>query len=63
MTGRASVGGRAGRLVDVRTVRRSQQKQAGLLPTFRFRSKRVPNKRHHAERDACRTSACDGELE
>jgi hypothetical protein len=45
---------------DIRTVRREQQKQAGMLPTYRFRSRRIPNKRRQADRDACRTSVRPG---
>ncbi|MHB1783483.1 MAG: hypothetical protein ACYCTE_12515, partial [Acidimicrobiales bacterium] len=47
---------------DIRTIRRAQQKQAGMLPTYRFRARRIPNKRRQAERDACRT-AREPELE
>jgi hypothetical protein len=47
---------------DLRSIRREQLKRAGLLPTYRFRSKRIPNRRHQAERDACRTKVREGEL-
>ncbi len=47
------------RTKDVRGVRREAQKRAGVLPTYRFRSQRIPNKRRQAERDACRTTVHD----
>jgi hypothetical protein len=46
---------------DLRSVRREQQKQAGLLLTYRFRSQRIPNKRRQAERDACRATVREDE--
>ena len=54
---------KADRTKDLRSVRREQRKRAGLLPTYRFRSQRIPNKRRQAERDACRTTVQDDELE
>lgn len=44
------------RTADLRSVRREAQKRARALPTYRFRAKRIPNKRRQAERDACRTT-------
>ena len=49
--------------MDIRSVRREQQKQLGLLPTYRFRSKRMPDRRKQAQRDACRTSVRKDERE
>ena len=51
------------RTKDLRSVRREAQKKAGLLPTYRFRSKRMPDRRRQAERDACRTTVRDEDLE
>jgi len=39
---------------SVRSFRREQLKANGVLPTYRFRSVRMPNKRRQAQRDACR---------
>ena len=65
-TSRTSTNSKAAQLSqrtkDVRAVRRAQQKRAGLLPSYRFRAVRMPDRRKQAQRDACRTTVRDDEI-